>query len=354
VIVSGERAISRVAPGARDGRVGYGDPRCLSKGRALDESSLAEEARRLMSHRTWQTGAVVVTLLSVATALRADGIDLTPQFELGSETLYVTASTIEHEIQLDTNDPPQKIIVRMETGMSFEATQLHQDKSVTLAWTLQYVTIESDGMIPGIDDHLAYDSRNTTQATSPLAPLFADMVGKPLIIRVDSSGKVLDVARSPGGGFINPVGHLPIDFLSRSAFEQLPLLTTVGAPTPARQGARWSKEATAEMPFGAGAIVLLEDFTVKRIDSTRGIATIGMRGKLGRASTHGSAAAGALFDVANGTASGSFVWDFRARRLVSAETSLNMETQLNSPLGPMRMTQKVSSAVTRVVPEQRR
>lgn len=72
--------------------------------------------------------------------------------------------------------------------------------------------------------------------------------------------------------------------------------------------------------------MLDEDFTAKRIDAARGIATIDMRGKLSRASAHGAAGLSTLFDVGTGTASGSFVWDFRARRLVSAETSMKIET----------------------------
>jgi hypothetical protein len=206
--------------------------------------------------------------------------------------------------------------------------------------------------ILGIDGMLDYDSRKPDAGTSPLAPLFAGFIDSPVAVRVDGKGNVVDFQRANSGGSINPLGSLLQDFMSKQAFEQLPLMATSGAPSPAKRGTTWQRTMSVEMPLGAGAISMTQSYRVKRFNPRRGLAALGMRGTLTKANANAptasgipSRSAGNALDVNAGSTQGTYVWNQKAGRLQSAETQLTIKTKINTLLGPANLTQEMSSSV---------
>lgn len=105
------------------------------------------------------------------------------------------------------------------------------------------------------------------------------------------------------------------------------------------------------MPLGVGALTLEQAHTVKHISPTRGIATIEVSGKVTKAAA-GSSSGGVLpavvgdaLKIETGSISGQFNWDFRAGRLASGETTLDLTAGLDTPLGRMKLMQKMSSSI---------
>ncbi len=282
----------------------------------------------------------------------AEEVDLSPRFELGATYHYVSLSRIDHEIHIDSAQAPEEIRVRTKAGMAFEVTRVEPDGSATIAWTLKYLSISADGMFPGIDGMLDYDSRKSNAGTSPLAPLFAGFIDNPVAVGVDASGNVVDFQHVSSGGLINPLGSLLQSFMSKPAFEQLPLMVTSGAPNSAKRGTTWQRTTSVEMPWGSGAIAMTQSYKVKRFDPKRGTAVLDMRGTLTKAKSTTPPAAGNppkstknAFDVNAGSTQGTYVWNHKAGRLQSAETQLTIKTKINTLLGPANLTQEMSSTV---------
>jgi len=134
----------------------------------------------------------------------SEEVDLSPRFELGATYQYVSSSRIDHEIQIDSTAAPEETRVRTKAGMAFEVTRVEPDGSATIAWTLKYLSISADGMIPGIDGMLDYDSRRPDAGMSPLAPLFARFVDNPVAVRINAKGNVVDFQQVGAGGLTDP------------------------------------------------------------------------------------------------------------------------------------------------------
>ncbi len=281
----------------------------------------------------------------------AQQVDLSPRFELGATYHYVSSSRIENEIQIDSAQAPEKIRVRTKAGMAFKVMRVEPDGSATIAWTLKYLSISADGMIPGVDGMLDYDSR-TDAGTSLLAPLFAGFIDNPVSVRVDAKGNVVDFQHVGSGGSINPLGSLLQGLMSKQAFEQLPLMATSGAPNFAKRGTTWQRTTSVEMPWGSGAIAMTQIFKVKRFDPRRGTTVLQMRGTLTKANSNTPAATGKppkstrnALKLNAGSTQGTYIWNHKAGRLQSAESQLTIKTKINTLLGPANLTQKMSSSV---------
>ena len=136
----------------------------------------------------------------VASPTLAGEIDLAPRFEFGAKVHYISHSVIEHDIRIEPATTADKMSVRTESGMTFEVTRVEPDGSATIEWTLRYMSISATGMIPGIGEMLDYDSRKAQTSSSPLAPMFAGLVNKPVTVRIDALGNVVDFKGFGAGG----------------------------------------------------------------------------------------------------------------------------------------------------------
>jgi hypothetical protein len=289
-------------------------------------------------------------------AAAAAGPDLSPRFELGAKLHYISESVIEHEIRIQGTSSPERITVRTESGMLFEVTDAAADGSVTIDWTLKYLKISATGLIPGIDAALDYDSRTAQASTSPLAPLFGSFVNRPVTVQLDATGRVTDFRGVGAVAVPGVLEGLLQGFLSREAFEQLPLLVTAGAPKSIRRGTKWARQTSVAMPLGAGSIVMDQKFKVKGIERAAGRVAFSMDGTLTSTAALSPAGGGLsggspALDIKKGSVEGSFVWDTRDGNLVSAETRLTADTELDSLLGRMRLGQTMSSSVKHVTAE---
>lgn len=304
------------------------------------------------------TVAVLVGTLVVSRTLGGE-IDLAPRFEFGTRIHYISHGLIEHDIRIEPATTADKMTVRTESGMTFEVTRVEPDGSATIEWTLRYMAISATGMLPGIGEMLDYDSRKAQTSLSPLAPMFAGLVNKPVTVRIDALGNVVDFKGFGAGGLMGPLGFIMQGFMSRSAFEQLPLFVTSGAPKNPRNGAKWSRSTSVQMPLAAGSIVMDQDFIVKRFQSSRRTVEIEMKGTL-RKSTAGAfpspggrpTGTRAPLEVSAGTVSGLFVWDYQRGQLSSAESQMKLNTEIDTLVGRMHLQQDMSSSVKRV--EERR
>ena len=113
------------------------------------------------------------------------------------------------------------------------------------------------------------------------------------------------------------------------------------------------------MPFGVGSIVMDQRFKLKRINARQHTGVIEMTGTLSKAGAKTPAGAGGSASNADpalvvdaGSVTGEYVWDFEAGQLASAETRLELDTELDSPLGRMRLEQDMSSSVKRTNPRE--
>jgi len=302
----------------------------------------------------WSVGAVLGSWV----VLTAGGIDLRPKFERGSTVHYTSRSTIRHEVHVPEADIAVEINLRIETGMTLTVREAGSQDVAEVEWRLDYVVLLADGAIPGIDGLLDYDSRDPGRTKSPLAALFDRIVGHPVTLRVDPSGTVLEFRGLDAGTGTDIPSVLARGFFSKQAFEQLPLFVTGGAPTPAKVRATWSRATTLDMPLGVGALEMAEDFKFVRLQPLGKTALLQMTGRITKSTAQAGAAGGLLPGVAagaltvnSGTLAGQYTWDYPLGQLVSAETTLKLETSLQTPLGRMQLVQDMTSAVVRTKPE---
>lgn len=281
----------------------------------------------------------------------AKPIDLAPRFAVNETVYYVTSSTIRHHVRVELADVDETILVRTESGMSITPVEVDTNGAATLSWVLHYFAIETDKALPGISEMLDYDSRKPGATASPLAPMFGAIVDKPVTVRVDASGRVVEFV-----GLADPVGADPLDalarsFFSREAFEQLPVLVTAGAPRPAKVRSKWSRTTAVPMPLGAGTLDMAQEFTFPRIKPRQSTAVILMKGSISKSAAGGGStggAPGATLTVDRGQMEGAYTWNFTTGILESAETALDLTTTLSSILGPMRLRQEMSSVTKSV------
>ncbi len=296
---------------------------------------------------------ILLGWFSAATASAAK-VDLAPKFLADAENHYISRSVTNHEVRVDAGGVAETVVVRSEAAMTLTVTSVDATGSADLVWRLRYLALSTDGAMPGIGQMLDYDSRDATKAGSPLAPLFSRLIEKPVTVRVDAAGRVLDFKGVDTLGLPGPLGGLAQGFFSRQAFEQLPLFVTSGAPSPARVRAKWSKTTTVEMPLGVGSLSMEQKFVLKRISARHKTAVIEMKGLITKGTTAGSGAGGVVpsspgqpLVVNDGTVKGEYVWDSGTGRFESAESQLHLETTLDTPLGRMDLKQDMTSSVTR-------
>ena len=292
----------------------------------------------------------------------AEPVDLAPRFEYGTEVSYATRSIIEHRVRVDLADVDETVKVQTESGMLLRVDDVDSNGAARVLWTLEYIAIESDGAIPGLDASLNYDSRRTANDPSPFASIFAGLINRPVAVRVSRTGHVESFDRLDNGGGIDPLASITNGFFSKEAFEQLPLLITAGAPAPAKVRTQWSRKMSIDMPLGVGSLMLDQQLNFGRLSPRRGFAHLEMTGTITKASAAGTpaqpGAAGlqnleSLLQVKNGKLRGHFTWDHINGQLVEGETLMELETVLNSPLGEMQLGQKMSSSVRRIEPNPR-
>ena len=271
-------------------------------------------------------------------------IDLAPKFVPGTTVRYVSEGLTQLHMRVDLLDLDETHLVRKETGMSLTTVAVDSNGATEVAWVLHYVAIQSEGAIPGIAERLDYDSRNPQATRSPLASLFASLLEKPITLRLDPAGRVQSVtglANEPTVGLLDALAR---DFISPAAIAQLPMFVTVPAPRPAKVRSTWTESIPLAMPLGAGAVTLDQTFTFERMSPRRKTAQISMQGDASAGVPSGS---GGTVDVRQSVARGAFVWDFAAGNLQEAETHLELETAFNSVLGPMELTQSLTTSVRR-------
>jgi len=303
----------------------------------------------------WSTAV----LLGPCTVLAGGEIDLRPKFERGSTVHYTTRSTIRHEVHVPEADISVEINLRTETGMTLTVRDVDSQGVAEVEWRLDYVVVSADGAIPGIEGLLDYDSRDPGRTNSPLAPLLDKIVGYPVTLRVDPAGTVQGFKGLDASTGTDILSVLARSFFSKQSFEQLPLFVTAGAPAPAKAGAVWSRATILDMPLGVGALEMAEDFKFVRLQPLGKTALLQMTGRITKGTAQAGAAGGLLPGVAagalaveSGALAGQYTWDYPLGQLVSAETTLKLETSLQTPLGRMQLVQDMTSAVVRTKPKE--
>jgi len=299
----------------------------------------------------WKTAAVAALVAGVTSA-NAGGkeISLRPEFVVGQVTEYRSRGTITH--RASTEDMPQAEPVRIttESSMQVKVARLRPEGGAEIEWTLTYVVIKTTEAVPGIPIKLDYDSREPGSEQSPLAPMFAELVGRPITVVVDASGRVLSARNTPAGGPPGVLGELLGGFFSPEMFEQLPLFITAGAPSHARKNSKWNRTLRIPMPLGAGSIDFNAKHKLTKINRRENTALIAIDGDIAKGSAGGSSARPApdrTMVIHDGEFTGSAIWDTGLGQLKSAESRMNFNLTLDTLLGRMDVRQEMISTVER-------
>ena len=299
----------------------------------------------------WTMAAVAVLVAGVAEAgAGGKGISLRPEFVVGQVTEYRSRGTITH--RASTEDMPQSEPVRIttESGIQVKIARLRPEGGAEIEWTLRYVVIKTTEALPGIPIKLDYDSREPGSAESPLATMFAELVGRPITVEVDASGRVLGSRNTPAGGPPALLGDLLGGFFSPEMFEQLPLFITAGAPSPARMNSKWNRMLRIPLPLGAGSIDFNAKHKLSKINRRENTALIAIEGDIAKGPAGGSTAQPApdqTMVIHDGQFTGSAEWDTALGQLKSAESRMNLNLTLDTLLGRMDVQQEMISTVER-------
>jgi len=289
--------------------------------------------------------------LCFAPALADDGISLAPRFEAGTRLHYVSRSVIRHEISADLLETKETVVVRTESGMSLVVAEVASNGEADILWTQHYLVLTTDGAMPGIEQALDYDSRKPGAGASPLGPTMAALLAKPIPVRVSRGGDVLAFTAPQVNAHNDVVGQLAASMFSEEAFRQLPLFITSGAPVSVNVRGTWSQHQRIALPLGDTALELRQAFTFLRKRPRRQSAQLSMQGSIAAATAGPGAAAGmaalqdATLNVESGKTSGTYEWDYAHGRLLSAETALDLVTQLDTRVGRMRLEQHLAGSI---------
>jgi len=295
-----------------------------------------------------------VLLLPGGTVLADDGVSLAPKFEAGTRHHYVSRSIVRHGIAAELLETKQEVTVRTESGMAIVVASVSSNGEAELEWTTHYMKLSTDGAIPGIDAALDYDSRVPAPSTSPLAPTFASIIGKPFHIRVSRSGDILSFETPQIYAGPDAVSQLAQSFFSKEAFAQLPLFVTLGAPAKVNYRDAWQRREEIAFPLGGTNLELLESFTCARRKPRRQSVRLNMTGTISAVSAGPQAVngldplQGAALTVESGTVKGEYEWDYAYGRLLAAESQLDLVTALNTRVGRMQLEQHLTGSVALV------
>jgi hypothetical protein len=299
----------------------------------------------------WTVAAVVVLVVGSAQASAAGtGISLRPEFVVGQVTEYRSRGAISH--RASTADMPQSEPVRIttESAMKVKVARLRAEGGAEIEWTLKYVAIKTSEAVPGIPIKLDYDSREPGSAQSPLAPMFAELVGRPITIEVAASGQVLHYRNAPAGGPPGVLGDLFGGFFSPQLFEQLPLFITAGAPSPAKKNSEWNRTLGIPLPLGVGSVDFNNRHRLSKINRKTNKAEIAIEGDIAKGSAGGSTVQPApdrKMVIHDGRLTGSAEWDTALGQLNSAESRMELNLTLDTLLGRMDVQQEMVSTVER-------
>ncbi len=277
------------------------------------------------------------------------GISLRPEFVVGQVTEYRSRGTITH--RASTEDMPQSEPVRIttESVMQVKVARLRPEGGAEIEWTLRYVVIKTTEAVPGIPIKLDYDSREPGSEQSPLAPMFATLVGRPITVVVDASGRVLSSRNAPAGS-PGVLGELLGGFFSPEMFEQMPLFITAGAPSPARKNSKWNRTLRIPLPLGVGSIDFKAKHILSKINRRENAALIAIEGDIAKGSAGGSTAQPApdrTMVIHDGRFTGSAEWDTALGQLKSAESRMNLNLTLDTLLCRMNVQKEMVSTVER-------
>ncbi len=297
----------------------------------------------------WTMVAVLVAGVAEAGA-GGKGISLRPEFVVGQVTEYRSRGTITH--RASTADMPQSEPVRIttESSMQVKVARLRAEGGAEIEWTLRYVVIKTTEAVPGIPIKLDYDSREPGSEQSPLAPMFAELVGRPITVVVDGSGRVLSSRNTPAGGPPGVLADLLGGFFSPEMFEQMPLFITAGAPSPAKKNSKWNRTLRIPLPLGVGSIDFNAKHKLGMINRRENTALIVIEGDIAKGSAGGSATQPApdrTMVIHDGRFTGSAEWDTALGQLKSAESRMSLNLTLDTLLGRMDVQQEMVSTVER-------
>jgi hypothetical protein len=235
--------------------------------------------------------------------------------------------------------------------MSLVVTEVGTNGEATVLWTQHFLSLSTDGAMPGIEQTLDYDSRKPDAGSSPLGPTMSALMAKPIAVRVSRSGDIVSFDAPPVAANGDVVAQLASSFFSKEAFAQLPLFITNGAPPAVKVRDTWTHRQRIELPLGETALELHQAFTFVRKRPRRQSAQLAMEGTIAEVSAGPGVAAGmamlqgATLTVEKGTTAGTYEWDFAHGRLLSGETKLDLITNLDTRLGRMRLEQHLTGAV---------
>ncbi|MCH8878387.1 MAG: hypothetical protein IID34_00715 [Planctomycetes bacterium] len=297
----------------------------------------------------WTVTAVLVVGAAEAGA-GGQGISLRPEFVVGQVTEYLSRGTITHQASTEDMPPSEPVRITTESGMQVKVARLRPEGGAEIEWTLRYVVIKTTEAVPGIPMKLDYDSREPGSAQSPLAPMFAELVGRPITIEVDASGRVLGSRNMPVGGPQGVLGDLLGGFFSPEMFEQLPLFITAGAPSPAKKNSKWNRALRIPLPLGAGSIDFNTIHKLSKVNRRESTALIAIEGDIAKGAVSGATAQPApdrTVVIHDGRFTGSAEWDTALGQLKSAESRMSLNLTLDTLLGRMNVQQEMISSVER-------
>lgn len=298
----------------------------------------------------WAVAAVVLAAGVAEAGAGGKGVSLRPEFVVGQVTEYRSRGTITHRASAADMPPSEPVRITTESGMQVKVARLRAEGGAEIEWTLRYVVIKTTEAVPGIPIKLDYDSREPGSEQSPLAPMFAELVGRPITIEVDASGRVLGSRNTLAGGPPGVLGDLLGGFFSPEMFEQLPLFITAGAPSPARKNSKWNRTLRIPLPLGVGSIDFNAEHKLSKINRRENAALIAIEGDIAKGSAGGSTAQPApdrTIVIHDGRFTGSAEWDTALGQLKSAESRMSLNLTLDTLLGRMNVQQEMVSIVER-------
>ncbi len=298
----------------------------------------------------WTMAVAVLAVGATEAGAGGKGISLRPEFVVGQVTEYRSRGTITHRASAEDMPQSEPVRITTESGMQVKVTRLRSAGGAEIEWTLTYFVIKTTEAVPGIPMKLDYDSREPGSVQSPLAPMFAELVGRSITIEVDASGRVLNYRNTPAGGPPGVLHDLLGGFFSPEMFEQLPLFIAAGAPSSAKKNSTWDRTLRIPLPLGAGSIDFNTINKLSKINRRESTALIAIEGDIAKGAAGGSTAQPApdrTVVIHDGRFTGSAEWDTALGQLKSADSRMNLNLTLDTLLGRMNVHQEMVSTVER-------
>ncbi|MFH0982873.1 MAG: hypothetical protein V2A79_15230 [Planctomycetota bacterium] len=293
-------------------------------------------------------------LMVLAAPVAAPAVDLKPKLRAGTETHYLMTSRydVTQKVETAPDQPPRevKMTLASDVGMRLTCSEVKDDGSAVLKWTLLYLAITSEGGMP-----MRHDSRDPSQTDSPVGYMFAPLLNHPATVTLDATGAVSDY-QDPGALGGGPVRQFTDMLFSKEAFENLDIFPGKGSPADAGVGATWSDTETVDMSQGLGTMLVSSNYKLEGLKEGGKLADISVEGSMSmkkpEATEGGSPAPQAGMVIDKGVLSGRRLWDCAAGQAISSESTSQLVGTATGGFGKVALEQGGTLKVTRATPEE--